>query len=514
MRHLGSLLAGLVIAPLAWVLIAAGQPRTAQTFERWRTLDSVYTGDLLKPLGLLVAAGVLIGVVLALRLSPLGPLVAGVGYLAVYGFSLRDPYRVLDLLPQLNLWGYKIDTTVPFTNGTMAVIGAALVVAAVSRRRWQRWPTPAAAVPVSPAPESPAPIPVSPAPAAPEEALTMTVPAQQHEAPPAVGPLPPAAPLWPSTNGAPPASPMEPAMSPGTAEDLPRRTPPKRPASPAHPDPDGWPEPRPIGWPGPVIPGPRHAGADDHPDSGPSFGGPIQPTFRFPPPGPAMPSGDDVPPPRPAGDDRPSPYATDEGDWTHPSGDDSGPSDSGAQAGPPQAGPPQAGPPQAGPPQAGPPQAGPPQARPPQAVPSAEPTQVLQAPQPPSGSGPAPAAAAHPPRPAEAEPTQVLQPAQPPSGSGAAAAPARPTQAPAGPPRAEPPAEPTQVLQPPRPAQAARPPQAQPGPPAAAPAQPGPPAAPAQPVPPHTQTGNTSDDSGPDPTHQSPWARPPRPNQD
>jgi len=494
MRHLGSLLAGLVIAPLAWVLIAAGQPRTAQTFERWRTLDSVYTGDLLKPLGLLVAAGVLIGVVLALRLSPLGPLVAGVGYLAVYGFSLRDPYRVLDLLPQLNLWGYKIDTTVPFTNGTMAVIGAALVVAAVSRRRWQRWPTPAAAVPVSPAPESPAPIPVSPAPAAPEEALTMTVPAQQHEAPPAVGPLPPAAPLWPSTNGAPPASPMEPAMSPGTAEDLPRRTPPKRPASPAHPDPDGWPEPRPIGWPGPVIPGPRHAGADDHPDSGPSFGGPIQPTFRFPPPGPAMPSGDDVPPPRPAGDDRPSPYATDEGDWTHPSGDESGPSDSGAQAGRPQAGPPQAGPPQAGP--------------------SAEPTQVLQAPQPPSGSGPAPAAAAHPPRPAEAEPTQVLQPAQPPSGSGAAAAPARPTQAPAGPPRAEPPAEPTQVLQPPQPAQAARPPQAQPRPPAAAPAQPGPPAAPAQPVPPHTQTGNTSDDSGPDPTHQSPWARPPRPNQD
>ena len=114
MRHLGSLLAGLVVAPLAWVLIAAGQPRTAQTFERWRALDSVYTGDVLKPLGLLVGAGLLIGLVLALRLSPVGPLVAGLAYLGVYGYSFRDPFRVLDLLPQLDLRGYKIDTTIPF----------------------------------------------------------------------------------------------------------------------------------------------------------------------------------------------------------------------------------------------------------------------------------------------------------------------------------------------------------------------------------------------------------------
>src|SRR5687768_17053822 len=81
MRHLGSLLAGLVIAPVAWVLIAAGQSRTVRTFERWQGMDQVHTGNLLRPLGLLAGAGLLIGLLLALRLSPLGPLVAGLAYL-------------------------------------------------------------------------------------------------------------------------------------------------------------------------------------------------------------------------------------------------------------------------------------------------------------------------------------------------------------------------------------------------------------------------------------------------
>jgi hypothetical protein len=376
MRHLGSLLAGLVVAPLVWVLIAAGQPRTAQTFVRWRDLDSVYTGDLLRPLGLLAAAGLLTGLVLALRLSPVGPLVAGVAYLAMYGFAFVDPFRVIDVLPQININGYRIDTTVPFTNGTMALIGVALVAAALSRRRWQRWPAAAGAGEAAGAagaagagaagagaPE----VPVSPTPVTAEQT--------QPEVPPAVGPLPPvaAAPLWPAAAAA--SAPGEFAMSPGTAEDLPRRSPPKRPESPA-PQPDargwneqpggpvdgwpvqdGWPEPRAVSWPGaaPVIPGPRHATADDdHP-------GPIQPTFRIPPSGP--PDDDapsfvadegDRPRPTPRPDAAPAgPAPPSQGDATQPLGVQ-------AQGGPPQGEPHQTAGSESAPQQAEPPQAGPP----------------------------------------------------------------------------------------------------------------------------------------------------------
>jgi len=151
MRHLGSLVAALVITPLAWVLLALGQPRAENTFATWSDAETVRTAQLLPALGFLVGAGVLVGLVACLRWSPFGPMVAGATLLGGYGYLLVRPYPLLDRLPLWRVGEWEIDPAVPLENGTLAALGAALVVATVSRQRWRRWPA-AAAVPTTPAP--------------------------------------------------------------------------------------------------------------------------------------------------------------------------------------------------------------------------------------------------------------------------------------------------------------------------------------------------------------------------
>jgi hypothetical protein len=252
-------------------------------------------------------------------------------------------------------------------------------------------------------------------------------------------------------------------MSPGTAEDLPRRTPPKRPASPAAPDQEGWPEPTTFGWPGagPVIPGPRHAAADDSgPDS--SFGGPIQPTFRLPPAGATTPPGEEVPPPRPAGDDRPSPYATDEGDWVKPAARDTAAATGGPQGDQPRT---------EQPPAEQPPAEQPGPQRAPQAAESGAPQ---------TGPGPAPAA----------QGDQVTAGASPDGGPAGPVPATAPAAAHQDGPDGSPPAVPTQSGTPQATATQARPPD-------------------------HADAApDPGAEEGADSPHASPWAGPPRPTQD
>jgi hypothetical protein len=179
MRHLGSLVAALIITPLAWVLLALGQPRAGDTFARWGQAETVRTGQLLPALGFLVGAGVLIGLVACLRWSPLGPLVAGATLLGGYGYLLARPYPLLDRLPVWKVGDLRIDTAVPLENGTLAVLGAALVVATVSGQRWRRWPTVAAATTETP-----------PAPAGPETYRPAAPSGGPDGYPPAGGPPP------------------------------------------------------------------------------------------------------------------------------------------------------------------------------------------------------------------------------------------------------------------------------------------------------------------------------------
>ncbi len=141
MRHVGTLIAALVIAPLAWLLIAFGQDRSAVAFSA----DTLHPGDFVRPLQYLAAAGLLLGIIATLRFSPLGAIVSGVAYLSSYALLLVAPDGVVKAVSHhVSIAGHRADLALPVRTGTTVVMGALLVVAAASIGRWRRWPRPAA----------------------------------------------------------------------------------------------------------------------------------------------------------------------------------------------------------------------------------------------------------------------------------------------------------------------------------------------------------------------------------
>ncbi len=177
MRHLWSLLVGVLVAPLAWLVMSIGQVSTGKQFAAQDSTGHFVASDFLPPLLFLVGAGLLLGVLACLRISPLGPLVAGVAYLASYAALLIWPQRTYDQfaytfhLSFLDGQGNG-DLTTPLTSGIAPLLGALLLVAVVSVKRWRRWPVAELdeeVVPVSPVPAPlvetgepvPAPLPVA-----------------------------------------------------------------------------------------------------------------------------------------------------------------------------------------------------------------------------------------------------------------------------------------------------------------------------------------------------------------
>jgi hypothetical protein len=143
MRHLGSLIAGIVAAPLCWLLLAFGQVSSAKAFANGANNGTLHTNDFIRPLIYLAVAGIIIGLVATLRTSPVGPLVAGVMYAGSYVALLIAPERVLHTFSYtITISHERADLTQPLTTGTALVIGAALLVAVFSVGRWRRWPRP------------------------------------------------------------------------------------------------------------------------------------------------------------------------------------------------------------------------------------------------------------------------------------------------------------------------------------------------------------------------------------
>jgi hypothetical protein len=141
MRHLGTVIAAIIIAPLAWLMLAFGQDQSLQMFAGQRDTGTLDSHDFLRPLLFLAAAGALLGLIATLRFSPLGAVLTGITYAGSYALLLAAPQRVLHTLPtNVSIAGLHADATTPLRTGTSALVGATMLISLVSIGRWRRWP--------------------------------------------------------------------------------------------------------------------------------------------------------------------------------------------------------------------------------------------------------------------------------------------------------------------------------------------------------------------------------------
>jgi hypothetical protein len=141
MRHAWTLLAAAVIAPLAWLLLAFGQDRSLRALPGGQATGELTANGFVRPALCLAAAGILLGLLASLRVSPLGAVVTGIAYCASYVVLLVSPDRVAAALPdRLSLAGRSVDPTLPLRSGTALMIGVLLLIGVVSAGRWRRWP--------------------------------------------------------------------------------------------------------------------------------------------------------------------------------------------------------------------------------------------------------------------------------------------------------------------------------------------------------------------------------------
>lgn len=136
MRHLSTLIAAMFVAPFSWLLLAAGQDRSAQAFADVRAGRALDTGDLVPAAICLAGAGLLLGLLASLRFSPLGAVLTGAGYAAGYLAMLFEPDGVLGLFPRtLSVAGHSVDPATPLRTGTALLLGALLLISAGRPRR-------------------------------------------------------------------------------------------------------------------------------------------------------------------------------------------------------------------------------------------------------------------------------------------------------------------------------------------------------------------------------------------
>jgi hypothetical protein len=126
MRHRSSLILSLALAPIIWGLTGFGLLvyRAPTRFEREARLGLI--------LGLiaLVAAGALLALLVTTHLSPIGPGVAGVAYLAMAGWAAADAASLHRALPN-NLLTYPAE-------GLATLLGIPLLATALNPHRWRR----------------------------------------------------------------------------------------------------------------------------------------------------------------------------------------------------------------------------------------------------------------------------------------------------------------------------------------------------------------------------------------
>jgi hypothetical protein len=153
MRHLLSFVLSLILAPLIFITSGYAQAKwTEQADAAWQ--PALYA------LPAIVVAGLLYSVLVLVRLSPVGPFLAGLAFFGLGMWSLFDRASLQDLLPARFL-GVDDLLQAPITGfgPAFAILGIPLLLTVFSPRRWRRYPNgaPAADLAYSPGGISAAP---------------------------------------------------------------------------------------------------------------------------------------------------------------------------------------------------------------------------------------------------------------------------------------------------------------------------------------------------------------------
>jgi hypothetical protein len=135
MRHLVSLMFGLLLAPVIWFLAALGHYRLLAALPRNGQAAGSVTELALGAL-LIVAAGVWLGLLLGTRLSPVGPALAGLAWLGFGAAFILDVQTIAGLLPD-GPTGQDGLYTLPLEHGYAFLVGTALLVPLFSPARWR-----------------------------------------------------------------------------------------------------------------------------------------------------------------------------------------------------------------------------------------------------------------------------------------------------------------------------------------------------------------------------------------
>jgi hypothetical protein len=130
-RHLGSLVLAVIAAPLALALTGRGLGAYFDATEAF-VADPLATATAVAALGL---AGLVLALLTLPRFSPLGPVLAGAGYLAFGLWALADLSSLLATVP-----GERIgldDRALAVTAGVCPLLVAQLLVTLFSAQRWR-----------------------------------------------------------------------------------------------------------------------------------------------------------------------------------------------------------------------------------------------------------------------------------------------------------------------------------------------------------------------------------------
>ena len=145
MRHLGSLVLCLIVTPLVYLLtgIAGGKFVEAQINSTGTRHFTALVITLLAAL----AAGGLYGLLVLLRLSPVGTVIAGLGFLGITFWAMFDRTGFLSAMPSSVL---GVRGAAGAAGPVTALLAVPLLLTVFSPRRWRRWGNAPAAVAPSP----------------------------------------------------------------------------------------------------------------------------------------------------------------------------------------------------------------------------------------------------------------------------------------------------------------------------------------------------------------------------